>query len=120
MARLEEDLAYHSDGPSQPSSPSASNENHTFGHPMFAPPRRAEDRIEEVPRQSPSNISVVVTPSEQPTEGVATSNQQELAEATEQPISGGTSLVPSTSGGPVVDTATQEGTSAPTGSTDST
>jgi hypothetical protein len=71
-----------------------------------------------VPRQS-SNISVIVTPSEQPTDGEASSNQQELTEATEQPISGGASLVPSTSGSPVVDTATQEDTSGATGSMDS-
>ena len=115
MARLEEDLPYHSDPPSQPSSPSGSNENHTFGHPMFAPRQSAEDRIEEVPRQSPSNISVIITPSLP-----MSPRQQAPTEATEEPISGGDSLVPGTSRRPIIDTAPQKDTTGVSEQKDST
>jgi hypothetical protein len=118
MARLEEDFSYHSDSPSQPGS-AGSNENHTFGHPLFAPRESAEGPVGDVPHQSTSNVSVIA-PSEHPSQSTVSPNQLELIEPTRQPVSDGASLAPSLSGRPdlgtsapsfVTDPATQEGTS---------
>jgi len=89
MARLEEDLSSHSDSPSQPGSPTGSNnENNTFGQPLLAPQGTAEGRSEGVSRQSMSNLSAIA-PSERPSQRTVSPNQQEAAESIEQSAAGG-------------------------------
>ena len=127
MARLEEDLSYHSDSPSQPSSANGSgNENHTFGHPMFAPRESAEGRTREAPGQSTSNLSVIAA-SERHSQRTMSSSQQELVETTGE--HGGASLAPSMGSRPdinitapsfVTEPTTQEGTSGSSERTEST
>jgi hypothetical protein len=132
MARLEEDLSYHSDTPSQPSSPTSptgsNNENHTFGHPMFSSRENTEDQIVEVPRRSTSNVSVNA-PSGSPSQRAFSPTSQGHVEVTGQSVSDRGSPIPGVNSGPdisvtvpsvVIEPATQEDTPEANGQTGST
>ena len=125
MARLEEDLSYHSDPPSPPGSATVSdNENHTFGQPLLGPRESPELRVEDVPVLSASNLSAVA-PSEHPSQRTVSPDQREDAVSIGQ---SGASLAQSPGNRPdnsaaapsfVTGPATQ-GTSESGGQTDST
>lgn len=120
MARLEEDMSYHSDTRSGTTSGSNSvNENYTFGLPMMAPRESAEDRVEdhveELPvsraeSESPDMYSPpasphfsVTAPSEHPSQ--RTVSPSRLGEP-QQPVYGEeSSLEPSLSSRPDISTA---------------